>query len=168
MWQSRVPAKHVVHVGGVLLLFEADLLRVQSSRLFRFSSTVGLEIPYHLLAVTQGGAGATAVRCSGTGILQGVRVIHLSRDTFFWFEVHSGRQGRTAYEAQGAASTAAAVGHPVTQLDEGFGDQLVGAAVAAQNLAVKSVIEADTQKADSLAHRAKAWSAARYANLVVQ
>ena len=41
----------------------------------------------------QGGHGATAVRCGGTGALQRVRVIHLSRDTLFWFHVHAGKPG---------------------------------------------------------------------------
>ena len=41
----------------------------------------------------QGGHGATAVKCGGTGALQKVRVIHLSRDTLFWFDVHASRPG---------------------------------------------------------------------------
>ena len=41
----------------------------------------------------QGGFGATAVNCGGTGALQSVRVIHLSRDTLFWFDVHAGKPG---------------------------------------------------------------------------
>lgn len=41
----------------------------------------------------QGGLGATAVKCGGTGALQKVRVIHLSRDTLFWFDVDAGKPG---------------------------------------------------------------------------
>ena len=41
----------------------------------------------------QGGHGATAVKCGGSGALQKVRVIHLSKDTLFWFEVHADRPG---------------------------------------------------------------------------
>lgn len=41
----------------------------------------------------QGGHGATAVKCGGTGALQRVRVIHLSRDTLFWFDVHASKPG---------------------------------------------------------------------------
>lgn len=41
----------------------------------------------------QGGHGATAVKCGGTGALQSVRVIHLSRDTLFWFDVHANKPG---------------------------------------------------------------------------
>lgn len=41
----------------------------------------------------QGGHGATAVKCGGTGALQRVRVIRLSRDTLFWFDVHASKPG---------------------------------------------------------------------------
>lgn len=41
----------------------------------------------------RGGFGATAVNCGGTGALQSVRVIHLSRDTLFWFDVHAAKPG---------------------------------------------------------------------------
>ncbi len=33
------------------------------------------------------------MNCGGTGALQSVRVIHLSRDTLFWFDVHAGKPG---------------------------------------------------------------------------
>ena len=46
-----------------------------------------------LLGCLQGGFGATAVKCGGTGALQCVRVIHLSKDTLFWFDVHAGKPG---------------------------------------------------------------------------
>lgn len=55
----------------------------------------------------QGGHGATAVRCGGSGALQQVRVIHLSKDTLFWFEVHADRPG--------AVSTATATDSRVFQ-----------------------------------------------------
>ena len=53
----------------------------------------------------QGGHGATAVKCGGTGALQRVRVIHLSRDTLFWFDVHASKPGILG--TKGAADTRA-------------------------------------------------------------
>lgn len=54
----------------------------------------------------QGGHGATAVKCGGTGALQSVRVIHLSRDTLFWFDVHASKPGvlGTTAAAEGTVS----------------------------------------------------------------
>ncbi|KAK9818818.1 hypothetical protein WJX74_005476 [Apatococcus lobatus] len=41
----------------------------------------------------RGAQGTRAVRCCGSGTLQGVRTIHLSRDTLFWFQVDSAIPG---------------------------------------------------------------------------
>lgn len=69
---------------------------------------VATQVAAHVLSqvsgcILQGGHGATAVKCGGTGALQRVRVIHLSRDTLFWFDVHAGRPG--VLNTKGAADS---------------------------------------------------------------
>lgn len=124
------------------------------------------EVGMGVLSVSEtlirGGAGASAVKCSGTGILQSVRVIHLSRDTYFWFEVHSGKQGHVADQASATASKPVLC-PPFAQTSQ---HQESGATLVQQK---HSVVTAENissiPNADTMVQRAKAWNIARHAHL---
>ena len=117
----------------------------------------------------QGGTGATAVKCGGTGALQQVRVIHLSRDTLFWFDVHAGKPGCiTTSCADGNSQTSLLIGSDGSaQIDEPTIQQSsVGhSAPPLQNAG--SAPEVDAAHQDVMLQRIKAWSATHHSLTVV-
>ncbi|KAL3140655.1 F-box protein skip5 [Trebouxia sp. C0010 RCD-2024] len=89
-------ASGLEHLFTPLVTLATSGLRVQREQLTRPMLT-GREAGMGVLSVIEtkirGGHGATAVKCGGTGALQRVRVIRLSRDTLFWFDVHASKPG---------------------------------------------------------------------------
>lgn len=53
------------------------------------------------------------MKCGGTGALQCVRVIHLSKDTLFWFDVHAGKPGLVNHATPSDSRSAHLVTQPV-------------------------------------------------------
>lgn len=119
---------------------------------------------FNCCVTVQGGAGASAVKCSGTGVLQSVRVIHLSRDTYFWFEVHSGKQGAVAHGSPNVAAHSMTQPSAARVSDHQSGTTLP---VLPQKLSVGIGDTAFPLAVDSIAQRAKAWNVVRHANLVL-
>ena len=117
----------------------------------------------------QGGKGAVAIRCCGTGSLQQVRVIHLDACPLFWFCVAS----RPASLMEGAdtpphcsASRAAAVYQEVP----GASAAVAMGPAAVRPRTVCSSREAglgSTQRVDAqLQAKSKVWAAMHHAQLV--
>lgn len=91
-----------------------------------------------------------------------MRVIHLSRDTYFWFEVHSGKQGHIVDQASATVSKPVLC-PPFAQTSQ---QQETGATqVQQKQTAVIAEDKSSIPNADSIIQRAKAWSVARHAHL---
>lgn len=90
--------------------------------------------------------------------------MHLSRDTYFWFEVHSGKQGHVVHQASSVAAKSLLQASRSETADHRTATRL---SILPQELPVSSVDDtACSPVADSIAQRAKLWTVARYASLV--
>ena len=112
----------------------------------------------------QGGFGATAVNCGGTGALQSVRVIHLSRDTLFWFDVHAGKPGLVNNGASADRITTQRIAQPTRiTLDKAIVSQS-GQGGTATTLQTEPAIASGATPASAdedgaMRQRVKAWNA---------
>ena len=120
---------------------------------------------FSLSSWLQGGTGATAVKCGGTGALQQVRVIHLSRDTLFWFDVHAGKPGCiTTSSADDNSQTSLLTGSSGSaQIDKPNMQQSSAGETALPLQNAGPAPEAvDAGHQDVMLQRVKAWSATHH------
>ena len=90
--------------------------------------------------------------------------MHLSRDTYFWFEVHSGKQGHVVQQASSVAAKSMLQASRANTADQ---QTVTHLSILPQELSISSVDDtACNPIADSIAERAKLWNVARYASLV--
>lgn len=162
------------HAGGLEHLFTplvtlaaADLRKHKQPRSARTGIEAGMGVLSVIETKIRGGTGATAVKCGGTGALQSVRVIHLSRDTLFWFDVHADKPGLLG----GVIAPNNTATHPVippqtsTKFEEGVAQPVsLGhtATLSSQNPTASQGACAQNQEDVVLMQRVKAWNATHH------
>lgn len=160
------------HAGGLEHLFTplvtlaaAGIKRRQQPMLRSAGREAGMGSLSVVETKIRGGTGATAVKCGGTGALQQVRVIHLSRDTLFWFDVHAGKPGCvTTSSADGNSQTSLLTGSVGSaHIDKPTMQQSsVGQSATPLQNAISAPQAVDAGHQDVMLQRIKAWNATHH------
>ncbi len=98
-------------------------------------------------------------------MLQSVRVIHLSRDTLFWFDVHAGKPGLISTGVSTDISRLAQLNMPpqvVSSVDKAGAQPAVEGQLVTSQLAAAAEVGAVEEQHDFMMQRVKAWNATHH------
>ena len=107
------------------------------------------------------------MNCGGTGALQSVRVIHLSRDTLFWFDVHASTPGLVSNGASADRKLTQCIAQPTpTTLEKATvsqsGETGTATIVHTEPAIATGATLTSADEGGAMRQRVKAWNAARH------